>query len=392
MVGEVAYSGSLTMVILHQKLARLKRLLRNGITDFLRLPTARFTQLGPPSGLFSALDELRSGSFTTICDGAILAEAQMSPKSPPDSIIAKSGLNQDEEQPYPVFWCRMEHVRLVGSGPVPLNARKQACVEALTSPKFARFSSDYNYLTLPKPTVLSGNWTSLDDPGFGSKAFYHWLHDCLPKLALVKHFPKDTLILLRNPDVPFKRQLLEFLGLWDRIRPAEHRHYLAEHYYMAPPMAVTGCYNPMGVQYLRDLVLPRVLPLPERAPERVFLTRRGAWRGITNLASVENFFSRRGWLVFDAGTHGIMEQIRILAGAREVCGVHGAALANLLWCPSNAKVTELFPDSNLNGCYEVLANTIGLEYSAMIFPSGPEHQIIVDLKALAERLDAVQTR
>ena len=82
----------------------------------------------------------------------------------------------------------------------------------------------------------------------------------------------------------------------------------------------------------------------------------------------------------------LAQQIKLFAGARAICGVHGAGLTNMLWCSQDCEVVELIADNYLNGCFESISACLDLQHRYLVFPGDNESRIRVDLKELAQAL------
>ena len=121
-------------------------------------------------------------------------------------------------------------------------------------------------------------------------------------------------------------------------------------------------------------------PVDADQPRRDF--RQFLARGVVNDREVVSFLSERGWTVIDPGRLSLARQIRLFAGARAVCGVHGAGLTNIVWCNPGCTVIELMADNYLNGCFESISACLELEHRHLIFPGDDKHQIQVALEAL----------
>jgi capsular polysaccharide biosynthesis protein len=116
-----------------------------------------------------------------------------------------------------------------------------------------------------------------------------------------------------------------------------------EDYFFSAPTAMTGCTNPYAVRFLRE----RFLPYADKefhGPAKIYLVRRGGTRGVINDEEVEAFLSKRGWTPVIPETPTLAQQIRLFADARAVCGVHGGALTNILWCSPGCSIIELMAE------------------------------------------------
>lgn len=336
-------------------------------------------RLGPAKGLFSALAQLRANRLP----GEILMEGQTTPPVPPGSLRLQAKLGQEGYQPWPIFWTCHDQARLIGESALLLDKRKRACAEAMFGTHHSGIA-DYHTLWLPPAIPLAGNWTSLLTRNWNQN-FYHWFMDCLPRLALLERFPPDTRILVPDKLPPFQRDTLCWLGLENRIQPIPGRHLVAEHFFLSPPTAMTGCANPYAVKFLRDSFLPHA-EAPAQPVEKIYIRRRGQTRGILNEPELIAFLEPRGWQAVELENLSLAQQIGLFAQARAVCGLHGAGFTNLLWCRPGTVAVEFLADNFLNGCYEALASCVAVKHRFLIQPADAQSQIIINIQQLVTLL------
>lgn len=331
-------------------------------------------RFGAPKSFFSALELLQNGQR----EGRMILEGQKLPPLPEPSLIRRTAHNQNGRQPWPVFWIKESGVRLVGSSLAPLSHEKKLMIEAVYGEEFCGTDPSYNYLLLPGPVRLAGNWTSVIS--LWSEGFYHWFSDALPRLSSLGEFSPDTNILLRGPLRAYQRESLRMLGLLDRVRETPEKHLLLEEYYFSSPVGMTGCTNPYSVNWLRAQFLPHRAII--ETPRRFFIQRRGKTRGIRNQEEVAEFFKSRGWAVIDLEDLSLAEQIAWFSNAEAIVGEHGAAFTNLLWCRSGCRVLELCADNFLNGCYEGISLCNELQHRFLVLEADSSNRIMVPITML----------
>ena len=327
---------------------------------------------GPPAGFFRAVDMLESSN-----DGRVALPGQEAFPAGNGSIAERTGLRPETQQPHPVCWIAFRSVHVIGRGNSPVDRQGRIAFEGFMTPAGLQEEADYNYWALPRAHRLRGNYTSLNNARFPGDNYYHWLHDCLPKLMLLDELPPDTSILVENPSLPFKKRSLQLLGLWDRVVPSLAPHYHVDNFYFIPPLCQSGGYNPAGLKFLREKFLSsRNCATPDL---RVFVTRRTKHRRLANLQEVEMYFRENGWIVVDGSAVSLDEQIDVFQRAAMVCGLHGAAMTNIAWCNPGTRVLELFPGSYLNACYEIMARTLGLPYQSYVLSDHGRTPDVLDI-------------
>lgn len=357
-------------------------------TRFVRAVLFSKKNLRPPSGCFSALAQITN---ELPLQGRIVLRDQGKPTIPTYSIQEKSGLRQHLEQPWPIFWSRHSNARLLGPGLALVNENGKIATESVYGESRAKTDPSYQYIPLRPPWRLSGSWTSILSrwvPTDQPTNFCHWLLEALPRLAILDELPKEVGILVPPRLLPFQTESLEWLGLKHRTRATPEKHLLVDDYFFSSPPAMIVCYNPYAVHFLRSRLLPFASEKPS-GKKRIFIRRTGQFRNIVNDREVIAFFQRLGWSIVDTAILSLAEQIRMFADAEAICGAHGAAFTNVVWCQPNCRVIELFADSFLSGCFEWVANCVQAHHSFIIFPSDHAMNARIDLSRLKKHLEDV---
>lgn len=101
------------------------------------------------------------------------------------------------------------------------------------------------------------------------------------------------------------------------------------------------------------------------------------------------FLQGEGWAIVQLEKYSFKEQISLFRNARAVCSIHGAGLANLLWCDKGCKVLELSAANYLNGSLEGLALCLGLDHRFLVFEADSKFRITVDLKKFKSAIRAL---
>jgi len=367
---------------LHGPYRLLRKIYRVGKSTLIETARACFRRsqrIGPPLGWFSCWELLQKGDVK----GEILLSGQTVPTASLDSMRKISDLGQGGYQPWPIFWSYHSNVTLFGRTLVIMDQHKRANVEGM----FGQPHGDpaYSSFYRQKAVKLGGNWTSIVSNWCLSGSYYHWFLDGITRLAMLPHFPPDTRILVPAKQLHYERDTIRMLGLEDRIRRTPEKHLQLENYYFSAPSAMTGCCNPLGIEFLRSNLLPHADPDFWQG-EKLYLLRKGHTRYVLNQDEVIEFLSKAGWTVIEPEKLSLAQQIATFSNARAVCGAHGSAFTNLLWSKPGCFVLELFPSNFLNGCYESIAACIGLDYHYLICDSDSGFRMKVDLAKLAALL------
>jgi glycosyl transferase family 61 len=375
---------------LHRPLRKIRRLLAEKIpaafTGLLRaLAPANSFRFGPPKSSFSIYQSLSQKNPPA---NRILLTGQGAPKTTADSLMVVSNLKQHICQPWPVFWSRHKSARLVSPSLALLDGRKRVALECVYGDIGWKDDPAWNYLILPKPVPLAGNWTSLVSrwcPNGGVPTFTHWILDALPRLAMLPEFPPDTKILVPSKLAAYQKETLQLLGLLDRVRHAPEPHLIVENYFFASPTAMIDCYNPFGVNFLRE----KFLPLADKnysGPKKFLIHRANKSRGIVNEAETYEFFRKRGWAIIDTEKLTFAQEIKLFNDAKAVGGVFGSGFTNAIWCRPGCKLIPFVADCWLDGYVEWIAQVVGAEFHHRIFPSDHAMRARVNLKTVEEML------
>jgi hypothetical protein len=338
-----------------------------------------FLRFQPVRGVFSAYDELNQKKLI----GKTLVEYQPNGKNITGSITDLAAMAQYNHQPWPVFWVKSNDARLVGRMLEWRNSKDRICYEGAFRNTNRRSLSEDRFLAqiiLEPSYYLPGAWTSIISKWGHGNNYYHWILDSLTRLLVREHFPEETRIII-PPNMPsFVRETLEMLDLTESVFETPSSCILPERFYFCSPTAMTGSWNPLGYEWLREKFSKFRHSCANGSP--IFLTRRGSKRIPKNLNEIESLFEKNGFQIINCGDLTVKEQIELASTAPAIAGVHGAAMTNILWANSGIPILEIFQPNYLNGCYEQIANQGKLPYNFIILKDGADAEISLWLKKL----------
>jgi len=84
-------------------------------------------------------------------------------------------------------------------------------------------------------------------------------------------------------------------------------------------------------------------------PRKIYIRRNSGIRKVTNSTQVERFLQAQGYTIVEPEKMNFLQQVQLFSHAEFVIGSSGAALANLIFCPKNAKIVILigkYPDTS----------------------------------------------
>lgn len=237
--------------------------------------------------------------------------------------------------------------------------------------------------------------------------YFHWITERLPVLCRLLPFvidnPRAQLLvdlsftgLEDTASNPWAMQYLELCcnslsrdrATWSRVR-SQILPYRADRVYHADRVVVTKAI-PTFHSHRTDLLLVRRTLVDcdhdkdADAPRTILLVRRigAAARQLSNRDDVFSTLKRCAFSyvnsegrrvpyrvqVVDFESMPVSEQIDVCRKARVLIGIHGAGLANMIWCPSDCAVLEIRPARPrfFRYLFWHLASSLRLPYAAVV--------------------------
>jgi len=215
---------------------------------------------------------------------------------------------------------------------------------------------------LRKPVDLPGTVAVLATRGDAN--YYHFLLDCLPRIAILRESPawQDDLRFYVPCQPGYQRDLLGYCGIGpDRVVDSRQVPHLRAQRLLVPGLPTSELHVPgWAVEWLRATLLPAAASLSP-GPRRLLISRGGKpnTRRVVNEAALAQSLAPHGFVLLDPGAMPVAEQIALFAGAEMIVAPHGAALANLVFVAPGTRVVELFAPSYVNTCYWELSQRLG---------------------------------
>jgi len=213
-------------------------------------------------------------------------------------------------------------------------------------------------LKLKEPVIsLTGAWQG---------AFYHWMHQMLPRLGLLT--PPFEKIYVDQSHL-FQRQSLALMGLEDKVIRADQYDAIQASTLIVPSTSLE--LSPQGCAFLRKVFLPHVASHPKR---RIYLSRGDArTRRLKNEAELLPILYHFGFENVVLSALDFSQQIEILRNAQMIVAPHGAGLSHLVFCDPGTPILELFHTNYVNPCYWQLSSLGHLPYY-VLFDNTPSSQ------------------
>ena len=233
----------------------------------------------------------------------------------------------------------------------------------------------------------------------GHANYYHWLIDFLPRVLFAR---KEGQIgqrkLLVNSDLqPYQLESLQLLGIPESqllyVGPDEAVQLRSV---LVPNLlsATTVC-HPL----VRQMLLEAYPPTNAHArASRIYLSRQdAATRRLVNEDAAKSLLARHGFASHSLASRSFQAQVDLFSHAEAAVAVHGAGMANTIFCRPGTRVVEIFSPLHKVSSMRMLAHIAGLKHafvpSEVAVPSSDGNplrgQWSADLQALAAALDSM---
>ena len=180
----------------------------------------------------------------------------------------------------------------------------------------------------------------------GSRNYYHWMLDYLPRLMLAG---ADVRLLVNEARAPFQDECFALLGIdADRLVGAPDAVQIVCDELQAAPVPVRQMrLDGAALAWLRgDFAAKALVGASAGAPmstrRRLYVSRKDAsLRRVVNEAELFDALEPLGFELVIGGDLSVAEQVRLFSGADLVVAPHGAALTNLVFTNPGALLVEL---------------------------------------------------
>lgn len=234
--------------------------------------------------------------------------------------------------------------------------------------------------------------------------YFHWLFEILPRILLARKFGVEFDQVYADQRYDYQRQTLEEIGIRaNAVVVANMRPCIrAEQLIVFSHWDAFQDYPSWVVRLLREefLGLAGAARLSKVRPRRVYISR-GDSRGrrLLNEDAVLSELQLHGFTRIFSSDYSFAEQVAIFRDAEIVVGVHGAGLANIVFCTPGSAIVEICPPRYVSGCFYHLGSAVGLHYSVVVgdgFDATNDHgwafqmeDFTVNTKALASAIKDV---
>lgn len=228
--------------------------------------------------------------------------------------------------------------------------------------------------------------------------YYHWLFESIQRVDLIKKCNYKVFDILSTiGNQKFYKESCEAL---------KYKFYnLRLNSYQCDNLILTSLQRAPVSNYricksLKKMFLPFVVPKQKK--ERIYSKRVGDRRIIINEKEVDAIMKKYGFKTVINQENNFLKQVEMYNSASVVVGVHGANLANIVFCEPETKILEIHNPEFVGLCYWYVANYSDLDYhylmaNGKISSSREEYSyvgncfnnITIDIKKLEQSLQLI---
>jgi capsular polysaccharide biosynthesis protein len=233
----------------------------------------------------------------------------------------------------------------------------------------------------------------------GENNYGHWLIELLTRIALYRHLPewgRAKVVIARSPhetlDLRIQTLLMAGVQRSDIIIQGDEVLHVGKLFLPTYYCIHSHTHAPWAIEWLREWATPFLRPDRGR---RIFVPRPPtAKRQAVNQDEVGRALAGRGFEIASPETLPLPEQIGLFSESRMIVGPIGAALTNLVWSPSAAKVVTFMGTSAKEYFFWDIACHRRQSYTCLVSDpvvpdSGPHGDYRVDLSDLEDALKFV---
>jgi hypothetical protein len=202
---------------------------------------------------------------------------------------------------------------------------------------------------------------------WGGHNFFHYLHTSLPKLVIMDIYNLDlnSIKIIHNSiNKNYISESFSLLGinLDNIICLDDYPNLKTKNLYICSPIGYGVNPNIESCKILKYLFTKYT----KNKKELGLYIKRTSGRKIINEDEIINILITKDFKIIEPDKLNFLEQISLFSSAHTIIAPHGAGLSNLVWCPSGAKVLEMFSPTYVGLCYWLMADSCNLNYYYLI--------------------------
>lgn len=208
--------------------------------------------------------------------------------------------------------------------------------------------------------------------------YYHWLIEELPVfIAALTRYPYAKILTPKNTS-SFAQNFLSSLN--QEVIYIDKKTTVKELIMIGKTAGQGNPYlgltpHPEDIKTLRKYFVKNI-KYTENKKVNLYLSREGFRRSPQNEKEIRSLLENNNFISFNAASGlSFLEQISLFSQANHIIGVHGAALANLVWSSQKCSVLELFSSRYMPSCFSNIASIRELNYDFLIYGEKNESTI-----------------
>lgn len=223
--------------------------------------------------------------------------------------------------------------------------------------------------------------------------FYHWIHECLPRLVALKEKINsfDELYCIWGGRIRPSKYHIEIMGRLG-ISPQcirYHSSVVSLSRLLHCSFVHTGSVHPKQSVYASSLLNAVATESLRDLPSRFFIFRKqDAARSFANNEDIAALAKYFGFAVLYLEDFKLGDQVRLFKNADIVVGAHGAGLVHIVNMRPTCRLIEIMPSDSVHPIYSYLASAQKIWYYCLVArSSGGGQKLHVDRLELSFALE-----
>lgn len=198
-----------------------------------------------------------------------------------------------------------------------------------------------------------------------------WITSSLVRLLMLHDSGKDFTLLYPEEwdNIAYIQETLKAFPDLKYKRIPAGVHVQVKNLLLSEVRPFTACFNGDELRQVRDIFVSRI-PAEYKTrtyPERIYVTRKKAkYRKVANEPEVIEMLDRYGFAVVDFDDMSFWEQVAQMRAAKYIVEIHGAGMANCIFCNQQVHIIELLHEyrspSEYRLTYWTAIGTMGMNY------------------------------
>ena len=223
-----------------------------------------------------------------------------------------------------------------------------------------RYAGDFEVARRTEPVCILGS--------VFSRNFGHWTEELL-KVAALEHAGAGCTYVI-PPFPSFARASLEFLGVEDeRIAVVDSPTMFTQALFVEAVSHQNIAQHPWRLGLLREMLAHRLDDSAGETHTRLWLERNAMVAntgGLANPEEVHALVRRYDFEICDMATYSFADQIRAVARATVIAGVHGSQFVHTQFMPPRSIVIECFSPMYVNPSVLEICRALGHSYRQVV--------------------------